>query len=795
MKDAILGFGLAFTLEDRFTQTCKNIRSELGAFVGDTAGFQAQINNSMNGVMNGFGMMGAGVAMLAPLGVAVKEAANFEVQLKELSAITGVTGADLEDIGNRAQGLALKFGGDPLKSVDSFKTILSRLGPDIAKSPLALQNMGDAVETLAKTMSGDTLGSVNALTTGMLQYGIDLSSPIEASKAMVHQMNVMAAGAQVGSAEVPQIAASLKVSGLAAKAAGLSFEEANAAIQVMGKGTVYGAEAGTALRNVLGKLGESRFIPKDTSEELQKAGVDINLLANTTIPLSQRLQELNKIQNDSALIGKFFGVENKNAAMLLMQNIGDLQSWTKAVTGTNSATDQAEVIMSSFNESLTRGQAAMKVASISIGTALLPMASKLLNITGKLLTGFSEFAQSDIGKTFVKIAGAVGVGLVAMGGFVASFHTVKMAITVARPAFEWFRASVMATNMALLPYLATAAAVGVVIYGLSEAYSSFSDLLSGKTQAATGFLGFLQKVGGLMHFVQEAFTSATATSVDFSAETQAGLQKLGIEGIAYNLGKWVINIKGFFTGVWGVISNLGNNFGDLFTSLGRASDAIGNLFGNLLTIFGFGDTVAFDGFKLFGTIITQAVIFPLKVLIGLIEVAANTVTFLAETFNSVFTEITAMMIPIRLEWELFTKGFITLPDLVSSVAGRVYDTMSSLLESIWVGFKEMLMRNIAALPGGEFLLKQVGITSPETTAIAPATNQQEPLLLNKPVAEAKATQANVMNTVLNNINQMPAIPPQNGGNGTPPIFNVYVGGEQLTDVLTSQQDYNDKRKN
>jgi TP901 family phage tail tape measure protein len=798
MTDAILGFGLAFTLEDKFTQTCKNIRGEFATFAGDAEGFQTKMNASMNGIMQGFGMMGAGAVLLAPLGIAVKDAANFEVQLKELSAITGVTGAGLEDIGNRAQDLALKFGGDPLKSVDSFKTILSRLGPDIAKSPLALQSMGNSVETLAKTMSGDTLGSVNALTTGMLQYGIDLSNPITASQAMVHQMNVMAASAQVGSAEVPQIAAALKVSGLAAKSAGLSFEEANAAIQIMGKGTVYGAEAGTALRNVLGKLGENRFIPKDTSEELKKAGVNLNVLADTTIPLSSRLKELNKIQNDSALVGKFFGVENKNAAMLLMQNIGDLEQWTKSVTGTNSATDQAGVIMGSFNEAMKRNKASIEVTSIAIGTALLPIASKMLDVLSDLLGAFTKFAQSDIGKEFVKIAGAIGVGLVGMGSLVVAYHSINMAITAVRPAMEWFKASIFTTNAALLPYIAVVAGLAVVTYGLVKAYNSFSDVMAGGEVAQNGFLRTMQQVGGLMHFIAEAFSSATATSVTFSAETQAGLKSLGLENIAYNLGAWVINIKAFFGGVWEVVSNLKNNFADLFSALGRAGDAIGNVISKVMELFGGKNKLDFSNYETFGKIITQIVIFPLKVAIGVIEILANTVTFLSTVFTTVFDGIAGVIQPIRNEFLLFKNDLVSLPQLVITVASRLWEAMGSIFDTIWAGLKETVLRNITAIPGGEFILKQLGANvSTDTASLSPIQKQEEPAL-NRYVAEQKATQMSAMMATANNTNSLPSIDSKTGTNSQQPmIINIknQIGEEEVSSIMTKEQEYQDKRKN
>lgn len=89
---------------------------------------------------------------------------------------------------------------------------------------------------------------------------------------MAQMMNVMAAAGQAGSAELPTIKVALEQCGMAAKAAGVSFEETNAAIQVLDKAGKKGAEGGVALRNVMSILATGRFLPKDVQEELTAAG-------------------------------------------------------------------------------------------------------------------------------------------------------------------------------------------------------------------------------------------------------------------------------------------------------------------------------------------------------------------------------------------------------------------------------------------------------------------------------------------------------------------------------------------
>ena len=246
---------------------------------------------------------------------------GFESGLAEVSAITGVTGKSLDDLGKKARESAKDFGGEATDSLINYKTLLSRLGPDIAKSPEALEKMERNVRTLSKTMGNDAAGSVDALTTAMLQYGVDLSNPMQAQEEMTRMMNVMAAGAKEGAAEVPSISAALKVAGVQAKQSNVSFVETNAVLQSLAAGGKEGAEAGTALRNVLAKMSGEDILSKDAIVKLRGLGVNMNIVSNTSLPLTTRLRELKKAQGDATAVAQVFGLENAAAANIMLNSV------------------------------------------------------------------------------------------------------------------------------------------------------------------------------------------------------------------------------------------------------------------------------------------------------------------------------------------------------------------------------------------------------------------------------------------------------------------------------------------
>ena len=336
------------------------------------------------------------------LSCTIQPAMSLDSSLKDLSAITGETGEGLKLIEKYARQSARTFGGSAAQAVESYKLVLSQLSPEIAKCPEALRAMGDHIATLSKTMGGDATAAAEVLTTAMNQFGVDLSDPIRSAEVMAEMMNVMAAAGREGSAELPQIKQALEQCGMAAKGANVSFEETNAAIQVLDKAGKKGAEGGVALRNALTILGQGRFMPKDVREELAAAGVDVNVLADSSIRLTDRLRMLAPVMNDAALFGKLFGRENVNAAMALVQGTAEIDRLTLAIGGTNTAYEQAEIVMDSMAEKQSRFKATIDNLYISLSNLVngagvyLESLMPIFTTTADLIPLFSAVRNSFV---------------------------------------------------------------------------------------------------------------------------------------------------------------------------------------------------------------------------------------------------------------------------------------------------------------------------------------------------------------------------------------------------------------
>lgn len=429
-------FNYLFGIDGNFTVKLEEMNRATGEFTAEVQKAQGWVDRFV-GFAGKIDILSNGIARTAEAFSSFGQSGiALNTSMTDLQAVTGVTGEGLKQIESYARDTAKAFGIDAAGAVESYKLILGQLSPELSKSPVALKAMGDHVATLSKLMGGDATAAAETLNTAMNQYGVDLSDPIKASEEMARMMNVMAAAGQEGSAELPQIKEALEQAGMAAKGAGVSFEEANAAIQVLDKAGKKGSEGGIALRNVIATLSQGRFLPKDVQKELRAAGINVTDLADRGKSLKERLELLRPVMNDAALFAKLFGKENTNAAMALVGGTEEVGRYTEAIQGTQSANDQAAVIMEGFAERQARIRQQIEDFKITIfnatgdvslwagalSDALIPLAQLM-----PLLSGAYPIIK---GVSIWIFQGAKGLFLFGKGALTALINVGKLAVTL-----------------------------------------------------------------------------------------------------------------------------------------------------------------------------------------------------------------------------------------------------------------------------------------------------------------------------------------------------------------------------
>ena len=521
--------------------------------------------------------------------------AALNASLADLQAISGAPGKDLETVERYARGMSKEYGVSASGAVESYKLLLSQLSPELTKNTEALDAMGRNIAILSKTMGGDTRAAAEVLTTAMNQYGVSLDDPMEASRKMAEMMNIMAAAGKEGSAELPAIKVALEQCGMAAKGAGVSFAETNAAIQVLDKAGKKGSEGGVALRNVMSTLAQGRFLPKDVREELAAAGVDINALTDKSKSLSERLGLLKGVMADSALFSKLFGKENANAAMALVQGVDKIDQWTEAITGTNTAVAQSQIIMETYNERLARVQARFDDFKISIfnscgdmgiwvqvvAGALVPLSQLAPLIYGvakavmflKTVNFKSAFTGVVSGiKSVITSLAAMNASIVASGGFMTAFKV------LCQNACRAIGVAIM--NIPIIGWIA--AAIAVVIAVVQQLWDKCYEFRVAVFTAWEGIKRIFsltwELISGIAKKIAD-FAVGIWNSIKSMAQNVANI----LMAVVNKIKSWIDATRNFVVKVVNaVIEKVNSICGPLVTAFKNVANAIKGFFGKVI---------------------------------------------------------------------------------------------------------------------------------------------------------------------------------------------------------------------
>lgn len=369
------------------------------------------------------------------LGKLAAPAVDFDQSMADLSAITGSVGDELEDLKQTAREVGKASGLGASESARAFAILAGQIDVPIE----SLKVLQRETITLAQAGALPLEDAANAVAGTINQFGMEAS---EASRVV----NVLAAGSRAGGAEVVDLSESFKVAGAAANAAGVSIEETAGALEVLAQNNTKGAEAGTAMRNMLVAM-QARL------------GIDIS---QTGFVGGLRIiqEELNKMQSPverTTFLAKAFGRENMVAAQFLLSNADAVEEMTTAVTGTNSAMEQAEIRNDTWAHKMEVARAKIDdvlISMTSLSGSLLPMAGiigeqvskfsgliPLVSSASKMLQGFSVKAViatiSQKGLNAALTANPIGAVVAAISALVAG-------VIYAYNHFEGFRNSVQA---------------------------------------------------------------------------------------------------------------------------------------------------------------------------------------------------------------------------------------------------------------------------------------------------------------------------------------------------------------
>lgn len=370
------------------------------------------------------------------LGKLAAPAVDFEQSMADLSAITGSVGDELEDLTQTAREVGKASGLGASESARAFAILAGQIDVPIE----ALKVLQRETITLAQAGALPLEDAANAVAGTINQFGMEAS---EASRVV----NVLAAGSRAGGAEVVDLSESFKVAGAAANAAGVSIEETAGALEVLAQNNTKGAEAGTAMRNMLVAMQTRLGI--DISQTGFVGGLKI---------IQEELDKLQSPVERTTYLAKAFGRENMVAAQFLLSNADAVEEMTTAVTGTNSAMEQAEIRNDTWAHKMEVARAKIDdvlISMTSLSGSLLPIAGiigeqvskfsgliPIIAAASKMLQGFSiKTALATVAQKGLNAALTANP----IGAVVAAISALVAGVVYAYNHFEGFRQSVQET--------------------------------------------------------------------------------------------------------------------------------------------------------------------------------------------------------------------------------------------------------------------------------------------------------------------------------------------------------------
>jgi len=715
---------------NRLDNALADVDKEIGSVGDKKIDIGGQLSEGLKGGILG-GLIGGGIAGLVQTGLSaigegfsktIELGQEFEQSLAGISAITGVAGKPLEDLGQRARDLAKEFGGDAKTQLDSFQGILSRFGAQLADTPEQLGEVSKNINILAKAGGLDAAGAMDSLTTSMLQFGVDVNNANEVAAESGRFINVLAASAKVGAAEIPQVAEAVKAAGVAAKGANLSFEETNAAIQVLAAGGKVGAEAGTGLRNVLGLLIKQSGEGEKTLSAMGTSTAELGKILTTqglNAALAKVSEGMGKFSSDAekaAALSQLFGAENASSAGILIESAkatGDsaskLAEWTKQMTGTKEAVSQAQTNMATFTEGMSR----LKSGVEDIGLDLFGAFKDAFSGGGGNfdLGGILNGIQAGLKPVFASIAGNVAI------------------------VFEQIKAVV---SIVILPFQILFDVVSAVAEAFGGAGTEAIDWAKVVEKVAATIKGFYTSVIDLTTAIREKIKSAIESAKPFIASLVESFRNIiaVISAVADFIGT-------VFSGIGSVISSA---FGGVISIVTSIVEMIQNKF---VAAFGILQDAVRGVAAFFADIFNPAI----ETTSGVISSISGTVSgVFAAAWNKAIAAITPIV-------KLFTdvrdkinevggvtnylRGVLSgLEGAFNVVVGVIRNFISTLSGGNIIGAIKNLfsdVSNIGNLVGTEFEKGFNKTTSAVKQTTAAATDAQTELAKTGKVAEKSAT--------------------------------------------------------
>ena len=490
------------------------------------------------------GMTAAGLAVAAFGVAAVKMAADFDQQMSTVQANTGATSAQMDQL----RAAAIEAGASTVYSASD--------------SADAINDLGKAGMSVTDILSGGLSGALNlAASDGMAvgdaaEYMANALSMFHLKGSQASQVaDTLAAGAGKAVGNVSDFGEALNNCRAQANSFGMNVQETTGVLALFAQNGTIGAEAGTQLNSMLMKLAAPSAEASNTMKELGISAYDAQHhfvgMANFAGQLQKAEKNLTDEQRNQANATIFGSYAIKAANYLYEAGESGVNKWTKAVSESGYAAEQAAAKNNNLKGDLENLSGSMESLMISVGEGAQGPLRKMVQGLDTLVDAFAGL-PSGAQQTLVVMASLAGVfGAVhkAAGNLNGStsrmanniglaidpIQRVKTALGSAQTAFDLFKGSSMSASEQMEAFGTSASKAQLKTAGFKAVGSSIMSLLGGPWgialtvagAALSAFISQQQKAKA----ASEQLESALESGSDVASEIAGAYQDMSSGGV------------------------------------------------------------------------------------------------------------------------------------------------------------------------------------------------------------------------------------------------------------------------
>lgn len=489
---------------------------------------------------------------------AVKTAADFDSAMSKVSAVSGATGSDLEQLRDKARemGEKTKFSASEAGEAMNYMAMAGWKTGDMLDGIEGIMNLAAA--------SGEDLATTSDIVTDALTA---LGLTAEDSG---HFADILAAASSNANTNVSMMGETFKYCAPVAGALGFTAEDTAEAIGLMANAGIKSSQAGTAMRTILNSLtGDVTFVGGAFGElTVQTTNADGSMrnlgeiLTDCRAAFSQ-MSESEQAANAEALVGK-----NAMSGFLAVMNAApaDIEKLNGAITNCDGMAEQmAATMQDNLTGQLTILKSQLEELAISFGETMMPVIRDIVSgVQGFVdkLNAMDEGQRNTI-ITIGLVLAAVGPALILIGKISTGIGGLTQGIgfmmehsktlgTVASTVMGGIGkgASALFGIIAANPVIAIIMAIIVIIVLLYNKCEWFRDGVDSIISSVVGFfLNFDDNVEKVKGSVVQKFEDTKSAALGIFDDIKNGIKEK-IEWASDKVEGAIEAIKGFFDFEW-----------------------------------------------------------------------------------------------------------------------------------------------------------------------------------------------------------------------------------------------------